>query len=64
MTDRRSWDEGVSDRCRQLHEWNAITVRSLLVEVARLKNKNEHIEAEAMTYAALLYGPNQKGGAA
>lgn len=64
LSARRSWDEGVSDHCRQLHEWNADTVRSLIVEIARLKNRNEHLEAEVATYAALLYGPNQKGGAA
>lgn len=66
MTAMRSWDEGVSDRCRQLHEWNADTVRALVIEVARLKNKNEHLEAEVETYAAMIYGPERpkrKGGA-
>jgi hypothetical protein len=70
MSARRSWDEGVSDACRQLHEWNADTVRWLTTKNLELSNLNEHLEARNeqlkaanATYVAILYGP-QKGGAA
>ena len=63
LSARRSWDEGVSDACRQLHEWNADTVRWLKTKNLELSKRNEHLEAEVATYVAILYGP-QKGGAA
>lgn len=63
MTARRAWDEDVSDQCRQLHEWNADTVRAQNVLIGRLRCEKEHLEAEVATYVAILYGP-QKGGAA
>lgn len=64
MCARRSWDDDTDDRSRQLLEWAADTIRALLVANGRYANRAEHLEAEAATYAALLYGPNQKGGAA
>ena len=64
MSARRAWDNDVHDTCRMLHEWNADTVRALLVEIGRLKQRNEQLEAENETYAQALYGGNQKGGAA
>lgn len=64
MCARRSWDDDVDDKSRQLLEWAADTIRALLIANGRYANRAEHLEAEAATYAALLYGPNQKGGAA
>lgn len=61
---RRAWDDDVRDGDRLLLEWAADTIRSILVANARYANRAEHLEAEVQTYAALLYGPNQKGGAA
>ena len=60
----RAWDDAVHDYDRQLLEWAADTIRALIVANGRYVNRAEHLEAEAATYAALLYGPNQKGGAA
>lgn len=62
MCARRAWDEDVDDKSRQLLEWAADTIRALLIANGRYANRAEHLEAEAATYAALLYGP--KGGAA
>lgn len=64
MCARRAWDDNVDDKSRQLLEWAADTIRALLIANGRYANRAEHLEAEAATYAALLYGPNQKGGAA
>lgn len=61
---RRAWDDDVNDGDRLLLEWAADTIRAILVANARYANRAEHLEAEVQTYAALLYGPNQKGGAA
>ena len=63
MCARRSWDNDTDDASRQLLEWAADTIRAILVANGRYANRIEHVEAEAATYAALLYGP-QKGGAA
>lgn len=60
----RAWDDAIDDHSRQLLEWAADTIRALLVANGRYANRAEHLEAEVQTYAALLYGPNQKGGAA
>lgn len=59
-----AWDDDVDDHARKLLEWSADTIRALLIANGRYVNRCEHLEAEAATYAALLYGPNQKGGAA
>lgn len=61
---RRAWDDDVNDGDRLLLEWAADTIRAILVANARYANRAEHLEAEVQTYASLLYGPNQKGGAA
>ena len=61
---RRAWDDDVDDKSRLLLEWAADTIRALLIANGRFANRAEHLEAEVQTYAALLYGPNQKGGAA
>lgn len=61
---RAAWDDDVDDDARQLLEWAADTIRALLIANGRYANRAEHLEAEAATYEALLYGPNQKGGAA
>lgn len=59
-----AWEDSIDDRSRQLLEWAADTIRGLIIANGRYVNRAEHLEAEAATYAALLYGPNQKGGAA
>ena len=59
-----AWDDHLDDHARKLLEWAADTIRELMVANGRHANRAEHWEAEAATYAALLYGPNQKGGAA
>lgn len=59
-----AWIENIDDHTRKLLEWSADTIRDLIVANGRYANKAEHFEAEAATYASLLYGPNQKGGAA
>ena len=59
-----AWLDGIDDHTRLLLEWSADTIRALLIANGRYANRAEHLEAEAATYAALLYGPNQKGGAA
>lgn len=61
---RRAWDDDLSDNDRILIEQAADTIRALLVANGRYANRAEHLEAECATYAALLYGGNQKGGAA
>jgi hypothetical protein len=58
-----SWSEHIDDQTRMLLEWGADTIRALIVLNNKLSNRAEHLEAEAATYAAILYGP-QKGGAA
>lgn len=64
MLARRSWDNDVSDGDRLLLEWASDTIRRENVEKNKALSRAEQWEAEAMTYAAILYGPNQKGGAA
>lgn len=64
MCARRSWDNDTDDASRQLLEWAADVIRLLIVDRVKAINRAEHLEAEVQTYAALLYGPNQKGGAA
>lgn len=64
MCDSRSWDDDTDDKSRQLLEWAADTLRALLIANGRYANRAEHLEAECERYANLLYGPNQKGGAA
>ena len=59
-----AWDDHIDDHSRKLLEWSADTIRALLIANGRYANRAEHLEAEVATYAALLYGPNQKGGAA
>ena len=63
MLARRAWDDDLNDADRVLFEQAADTIRALLIANGRYANRAEHLEAEAATYAALLYGP-QKGGAA
>jgi hypothetical protein len=58
-----SWSEHIDDQTRMLLERGADTIRALIVLNNKLSNRAEHLEAEAATYAAILYGP-QKGGAA
>lgn len=64
MCARRSWDDDTDDASRQLLEWAADVIRSLVVDRCQAINRAEHLEAEAATYAEMLYGRNQKGGAA
>lgn len=64
MLARRSWDNDVEDGDRLLLEWAADTIRQLVIDKVKAMSRAEQWEAEAMTYAAILYGPNQKGGAA
>ena len=59
-----SWQDDLDDNVRKLLEWAADTIRGSEIERGRALSRCEHLEAEAATYAALLYGPNQKGGAA
>jgi hypothetical protein len=59
-----AWDDQIDDYARKLLDMAADTIRGLIVANGRYANRAEHYEAEAATYAALLYGPNQKGGAA
>ena len=64
MSARRAWDNEVHDTCRQLHEWNADTVRAMHAETARLRQRNEQLEAEVertVDYMRTLF--EQKGGA-
>ena len=58
LTAQRAWDENVSDECRQLHEWNADTVRLLVVKTGDLSRRCEMLEAYCHTLMT------QKGGAA
>ena len=64
MCARAAWTDDLDDHSRMLLEWAADTIRALLIANGRYANRAEHLEAEVQTYAALLYGPNQKGGAA
>lgn len=51
---RRAWDDDVDDTSRQLLEWAADTIRSLIVANARHANRAEHMDAKAETYAAAM----------
>ena len=65
LSAQRAWDNSVHDQCRMLHEWNADTVRAMHAETARLRQRNEQLEAElekTFTYVNSLLA--QKGGAA
>ena len=59
-----AWMDDIDDESRKLHEWAADCIRELVVAHGRQVQRAEQLEAEAAGYAALLYGPNQKGGAA
>jgi hypothetical protein len=60
----QAWNHDLDFDTRRLLEWSADTIRAILIANGRYANRVEHLEAESATYAALLYGPNQRGGAA
>jgi hypothetical protein len=59
-----AWRDDIPDDVRMALEWSADMHRAKEVEIGRVLHRNEQLEAENETYAKLLYGPNQKGGAA
>lgn len=59
-----AWDDHVDDHNRMLLEWAADCIREYMLTHNKQLQRCEQLEAEAAQYAALLYGPNQKGGAA
>lgn len=64
MLAQAAWRPDLDDQLRLLLEWASDTIRGCEIERGRAMSRAEHKEAEAETYAKLLYGPNQKGGAA
>lgn len=61
---QRAWCNNIDDKDRLIHEMSSNTIRQLIIDRNKALSRAEQWEAEAMTYAAILYGPNQKGGAA
>lgn len=63
MCAQAAWREGLDDQVRLLLEWSADTIRGCEIERGRALQRAEHLEAEAATYAAMIYGSNRNGGA-